>query len=235
MNPELEQELESLTEDENEQGEEQEQVAPQIRPEDFAAYAEQMGMQLVPKGQQPQMGMQTQEPQFEVPEVPQHIQEMGWQAEQAWIAQETSRQQFQQFQQQMMMQQAPAQFAQMGQQLANEAGRPELAQQMGEFLNERLGGNYLALQQDPALAEFVKYAAKGWAAQQGGKPLADAKPVPRAEGVGREIGNNSGGIPVPDGMTPADAARFVQDMGGNDKDLRKAAIETLREMKEQGK
>lgn len=227
MDPELEQELLEVTEDAPEQIEEQPEApieAPQITPEAFAAYAEQMGMQLVPQHMMQQQ--QPQEEQFQAPQVPDHIQEMGYLAEQKWIADQSAQQAVQQVQQQMMMQQAPMQFQQIGQQIANGAGRPDTAEAVGQFLMEKLGGNFIAWQQEPGLAEVMTLAAEGFINKQI-KPLADNSPPPRTETIGRQA--QGGSVPIPPGWTRAEADSYIQQMTGGKPELRATALEALAE------
>lgn len=217
--PELpEEDLSPILEDEPEAPE-----APQLTLEQIQAVLAENGMTAIPSNLVAPQQQAPEGPQAApMPQVPPGL---SWEEEQAFIAQHYANHNMAQMQQQMIQMQAPAQFAQYGQQIANGMGRPDAAQAVGEFLNEQLNGNWAVLQ-DQAAKKLLTLAAKGFVNESIKAPLADNSPVPRAETLGRSGG---GGVAF-----TAEEQAFITQMGGdNDPALKKVAIETLREFRGQ--
>jgi hypothetical protein len=221
--PELpEEDLSPILEDEEPEAPVEQQAAPQLTLEQIQAVLAENGMTAIPSNMVAPQQQAPQGPQAApMPQVPPGL---SWEEEQAFIAQHYANHNMQQMQAQMIQMQAPAQFAQYGQQIANEMGRPDAAQQIGQFLQQKLSGNWAVLQ-DPEANELLTLAAHGFVNKNVKAPLADNSPVPRAETLGR-----SGGAGV---SFSAEDESFIQQMAGDNKELRKVAIETLREFKGQ--
>ena len=217
-----EEDLSPILEDEPEAPAEQPQ-APQLTLEQIQAVLAENGMTAIPSNLVAPQQQAPEGPQAApMPQVPPGL---SWEEEQAFIAQHYANHNMQQMQAQMIQMQAPAQFAQYGQQIANASGRPDAAQAVSEYLQKKLNGNWAVLQ-DPEARELLTDAAKGFIHSSIKAPLADNSPVPRAETLGR-----SGGAGV---SFSAEEQAFITQMGGdNDPALKKVAIETLREFRGQ--
>lgn len=223
MDPELEalelpeEDLSPILEDEPEAPE-----APQLTLEQIQAVLAENGMTAIPSNLVAPQQQAPEGPQAApMPQVPPGL---SWEEEQAFIAQHYANHNMAQMQQQMIQMQAPAQFAQYGQQIAIEIGRPDAAQQIGQYLQQKLNGNW-SVMQDPEARELLTDAVQGYVNKNIKAPLADNSPVPRAETLGR-----SGGAGV---SFSAEDESFIQQMAGDNKELRKVAIETLKEFKGQ--